>query len=192
MIRKVLIFLITGIAALIFIAVLVHAVFYSSVNDLTVPSAAHISSNKYPTNLSIPVLNIHAKVQQVGVTANGKMAVPANFTDVGWYRYGTVPGQHGSAVIDGHVDNGLAFPGVFVNLYKLKPGDDIYVTMNNNTVLHFVMTASQAYDKNYNDTNNIFNDKSGKLLKLITCTGSWLPTERTHSQRLVVTAVLKN
>ena len=190
--KRIFIGIIAVIAGVIFAVTLVHALFYSSAADLTVPHAAPvaISNADYPVTLSIPKLNIHAAVQQVGVTADGKMAVPTNFTDVGWYKYGTVPGQTGSAVIAGHVDDGLAIPAVFIDLDKLQPGDDIYIVTKENHVLHFVMTGSQAYDRNAN-TDQIFNEKDGKILRLITCTGDWLPLQRTHNQRLVVTAVLR-
>lgn len=144
----------------------------------------------YPVSLSIPAINVQAHIQEVGLTKTGNMAVPTNFTDVGWYDQGTVPGDIGSAVIDGHVDDGLAFPAVLANLAQLNSGDAIYITMNNGTILHFVMTGSQAYDKNTN-ANEIFNEKDGRILRLITCTGDWLPLLRTHDQRLVVTAVLE-
>ncbi|HTH93332.1 MAG TPA: class F sortase [Candidatus Paceibacterota bacterium] len=192
MFKKIGIAILTLFAIVIFFGTLSQALFHSSASDLTVPQAhadATVTTD-HPVTLYIPALNIDAKVQQVGLTISGKMAVPTNYTDVGWYKYGTLPGQTGSAVIAGHVDDGLALPGVFINLDQLKPGDDIYVAMSDKHTLHYVVTNSIAYSKDA-DTSTIFNDKSGKLLKLITCTGTWLPTQSTHDQRLVVTAVEK-
>lgn len=173
--------------------IVIGALSRSPQRDVTVPAhnavaAATIAGNT-PVLLSIPAIDVTANVQQVGLTASGKMAVPNNFRDVGWYRYGTVPGHTGSAVIAGHVNNGLAFPAVFSKLDQLTPGDDIYLTTKNGKKLHFVVVSSQAYSKDA-ATADIFSDDSGKLLKLITCTGTWLPSLKTHDQRLVVTAVL--
>ncbi len=180
-------------AIALFVTVLSRALLYSPDSDITVPVADAImqpaAKGNYPVRLSIPSIGVDAKVQQVGIAGNGNMAVPTNFTDVGWYEYGTVPGQAGSAVIDGHVDDGLAFPAVFANLDQLQAGNTIVITMSSGTVLHYVVTGSQAYDKDDTDTAAIFNDNNGKIIQLITCTGSWLPLQRTHTERLVVTAV---
>ena len=188
--KRVALYIITGIAIGVFCFVLIHAFFYSSFSDLTAPSNIKVTNIDYPVHIVIPRLNIDTKVNKVGITASGKMAVPSNYTDTGWYKYGTVPGQKGAAVIAGHVDNGLALPGVFKNLNQLKKGDDIYVTLQNSTTLHFVVQGSKVYDKDA-ATDEIFNEDKDSLLRLITCTGSWLPTEGTHDQRLVVTAKLK-
>jgi LPXTG-site transpeptidase (sortase) family protein len=182
------------IAIVVFAVVLVNAVFYSSASDITAPTNENVAipNNDYPVSLSIPAIKLTAKVQEVGVTTDGKMAVPTNYTDVGWYKYGPLPGQVGAAVIAGHVDDGLALPAVFINLSELKPGDDIYVTMKDGQQLHFVMTGSQTYDRNAN-TESIFHtdDNTSRILRLITCAGTWIPSLATHNERLVVTAVLK-
>lgn len=179
------------VAAAAFFVVLAHALLFSSARDLTVATAsdAQVPGNT-PIHLLIPAIGVNAKIQNVGVTRSGRMAVPNSFSDTGWYKYGPVPGQQGSAVIAGHVDDGLAFPGVFKNLNGLRVGDDIYVTLKSGTTLHFVVTGSEAYSKDAT-TGDIFSDSSGTLLKLITCTGTWLPDQETHDQRLVVTAKLQ-
>ena len=93
-----------------------------------------------PERLIIPKLSIHALVHPVGIRADGTMGVPSNFTDVAWYKYGPAPGEKGSAVIDGHVDNALALPGVFKHLSELAPGDDVYVETASSTEVHFIVT----------------------------------------------------
>ncbi len=186
---------VVGIAAVVFVMLFSRAVLYSPTDDLTVPvaHAAAPASNTvavHPVAIAIPALHINTKIQEVGITKSGAMAVPTNFSDVGWYKYGTLPGQQGSAVLAGHVDDGLALPGVFSNLDKLKPGDTITITMSDKSVLNFVMTTSTVYDKNAK-TNGIFSDMSGTYIKLITCTGTWLPSFHTHDKRLVITAALE-
>ena len=68
--------------------------------------------------ISIPAIKVDAKIQEVGITAKGNMAAPRTFSEVGWYKYGPRPGETGSAVLAGHVDNGIAFPAVFSKLDK--------------------------------------------------------------------------
>ena len=129
--------IITGILILIALAVftdtLVKAVWLPSEDseDLWpeksfIPVEALASSKDstgYPLRLEIPKLNINSKIKYVGLTPKGNMASPRSFSDVGWYKYGVRPGEQGSAVIAGHVNNGLSRPAVFWNLNELQKGD---------------------------------------------------------------------
>lgn len=150
---------------------------------------AHIPDS-YPSRLSIPRLNIDAHVQQLGITQNGSLGTPSNFVDVGWYALGTIPGNKGSAIIDGHVDNGLALAGVFKHLSSVVIGDNVYVTNYGGTTTHFIVTDIESYDYKNAPIEMIFNDNTGSYLKLITCGGNWVPGGRTYDRRIVVTAVL--
>ncbi len=190
-------------AIFIFGFVLVRAFFYFPSDEVPLPQdaiAKTVSENgvakvidapnfDLSMRLLIPSIKVDAKIIEVGVTKKGNMAAPRNFSDVGWYKYGTFPGDKGSAVIAGHVDNGLAFPAVFSNLKNLKKGDDIFIQDKDGVALHFIVTRSDVYDFD-SAPEGVFDDKSGKYLKLITCTGVWLSEYRTHNKRLVVTSVL--
>jgi sortase A len=140
-----------------------------------------------PLQLSIPSIGVSAKVQQVGVTAKGAMGIPSNFTDVAWYKYGTIPGEVGSAVIDGHVDNALGLNGVFKKLDHVKVGDDVYVTDAKGNKIHFVVRQIQEFPYADAPSEEIFKESSRSLLRLITCSGKWLRSAKTYDTRLVVT-----
>ncbi len=176
--------------------VIVNSLFYSPEDEVSLPTSLKKSlasevprdATTFPERLKIPSILVDATVQDVGITRKGNMSTPSNFTDVGWFKYGTVPGEMGSAVIAGHVDNGLALPGVFANLDKIKVGDDIYVETAGGKKIQFKVTSKKLYE--YTDkTDEVFNENDGSYLKLITCAGVWLPENRTHDQRLVVTAI---
>ncbi len=141
-----------------------------------------------PSHLKIPSIAIDAKVQHVGLTANGAMGIPTNFTDVAWYKYGTIPGEVGSAVIDGHLDNGLGLSGVFKRLKELTPGDDVYVIDKNGTEIHFLVTDVKEYNYTEAPTEEIFNESEKSLLRLITCGGKWVKAAKTYETRVIVTA----
>ena len=115
---------------------------------------------------------------------------PNNFTDVGWYKLGVIPGQPGSAVIDGHVDNGLDLAGVFKHLSDIKVGDDIYVVNRAGVQTHFVVSEIDSYDYQNVPTDLIFNQSGPAQLHLITCQGDWVSGGDTYDHRLVVTATL--
>lgn len=139
-----------------------------------------------PDRLNIPALDLDAIVLRVGVTPKGNMAVPPNYIDVGWYKYGTVPGQVGSAVFAGHVDNGLGFDGVFKHLNKLKIDDDIYVITKKGTRLHFIVEGIESYPYTEVPTNRLFKNSDAIRLNLVTCDGGWIQGEKTYDRRLVV------
>ncbi len=145
----------------------------------------------YPARLVIPSLGVDADVQRVGITAKGNMGIPSNFSDVGWYSQGVIPGNFGNALIDGHVDNALGLPGVFSNLEELKIGDEVIVKTVGGKNLTYVVTSSVWYDYRKVPMAEMVYQKNVKGLKLITCGGVWIQDSKMYDQRLVVSAVLK-
>jgi LPXTG-site transpeptidase (sortase) family protein len=139
-----------------------------------------------PVRLTIPVININAVIQYVGVTSDGTMEVPTNATDVGWFKLGPKPGEKGSSVIAGHFDNENGGVGVFVNLYKLKKGDKLFVEDNKGKVTTFIVRESRTYNPGYAD--DVFSESNNTHLNLITCDGLWDGAEKSYSKRLVVFA----
>ena len=181
-------------AGFVFGQTAVEALWYAPDTEVPVPeigSSAELAlPEDYPTRFRVPVLGIDARVQHVGVNAKGNMAAPNNFTDVGWYKYGTPPGFVGSAVVAGHVDNGLGLPGVFKDLSELKIGDDIFVEREDGVELRFVVTEIQVYPYTHVPRDILFSRTDVARLNLITCEGAWVAGERTYDQRLVVYAEL--
>lgn len=139
-----------------------------------------------PVRLIIPVINVNAGIQQVGVTSKGEMDVPSNTVDVGWFKFGSRPGEKGSAVIDGHFNNENGEAGVFFNLYKLKQGDKLYTEDDRGIMTTFIVQKSRAYDPGYAE--EVFSSSDSAHLNLITCDGMWDGTKKSYSKRLVVFA----
>src|SRR6185369_4384139 len=96
---------VVAVAVVVFVMTLTNATFYSASDEVSTTAGGQ-TGGRTPTRLRIETAGVNAPVQRVGVGKSGNMAVPTNYTDVGWYREGVVPGEAGSAVIDGHVDNG--------------------------------------------------------------------------------------
>lgn len=180
-------------AGVLFTNTLVGALFYNPDTEISIPveSSIPLTPLQEPTRLRIPALSINTPVQHVGVNAKGNMAAPNNFTDVGWYKYGVVPGGDGSAVMAGHVDNGLALAGVFKRLSELKTGDEVLVERVDGSIATFVVTSSRRYPYNKVPTEIIFNPLGSARLNLITCEGAWVKALKTYDERLVVFTKLK-
>jgi sortase A len=142
-----------------------------------------------PVTLIIPALSIDTHIQSVGKTASGAMANPQGaykFREVGWYKFGPRPGQAGSAVID-HLDNALSLKGVFYHLDQLQVGDSVIVRTASSTQAVFRVTGSKVYDYKQSNAEEVFLSADGKAhLNLITCDGTWVQSEKSYTQRLVV------
>jgi LPXTG-site transpeptidase (sortase) family protein len=139
-----------------------------------------------PVRLEIPKINVDAMVDSVGLTSDGAVDVPKGPADVAWFDLGPRPGENGSSVIDGHSGWKDGIPAIFDNLYKLQKGDKVYVKDAKGMTISFVVREILTYDP-HADASNVFNSSDGKAhLNLITCTGTWNETDKTHSERLVV------
>jgi sortase (surface protein transpeptidase) len=185
---------ITAVAVVVFATTLLRgAVFSSNPDELSTPVPRQVAAvgSGLPDRLIIPTLNIDAHVQHVGLGKSGNMAVPTNYTDVAWYRLGAVPGSMGSAVFDGHVDNGFSLPGVFKHLSDIQVGDSIFVQDSAGKRLEFVVEQATAYPLESVPLERIFKRADAARLVLITCDGAWLKDKKTYDERLVVFAKLK-
>ncbi len=151
-----------------------------------------VDSGGLPSRVMIPKIGLDSPVEHVGITYRGNMGTPKNITNTGWYKYGTIPGELGSAVIDGHVDNGFNLPGVFSKLKDLNPGDDIYVETDKGVKLHFVVEEKKIYPYKEVPLEEVFNRNDTGRLNLITCEGDWIDEAETDENRLIVYARLVN
>jgi LPXTG-site transpeptidase (sortase) family protein len=157
------------------------------------PAAA--SAMPMPTAVIIPKIRVNSPIVPMGLTSDNRMAVPDNFSEVGWFAGSgaTIPGNVGNAVLGAHVDNGGTKPtigGVFKDLHALKVGDDIYVSRAGLSTLHYLVVAIKIYAYDSATTDLIFGPSQERHLNLITCYGTWLPVARTYNKRLVVFATL--
>ena len=138
-----------------------------------------------PVKLAIPAIGVTAPVELVGLTADGAMDVPKQWSDVGWYEYGPTPGTVGNAAIAGHLDSTTA-PAVFWRLGSLKVGDKVLVTLSNGTTVTFVVKQKVSYPYNAAPIAKVFGPASTPNLNLITCGGSWDAFTKNYSNRTVV------
>jgi sortase A len=154
-------------------------------------SAVSVLNGDRPTQLAIPSIGLSAMVDKVGKTATGNVGSPHNLTNVGWFTGGVVPGQEGNALMDGHVDNGLGLAGVFNRLGDVRPGSEVMVTLSSGALVDFTVTGVQSYPYGQVPMSELLSSKADKpTLRLITCEGTWLSSQKTYADRLVVTAAL--
>lgn len=186
--------LITSMAGIIYLVVLN---FPASTEPNTVtqensalPAAKPKEDIGTPIKFEIPVLGVSSDVQNVGLTKTGNMGTPSGpdkYRDIAWFKIGPRPGQEGSAVVAGHLDNGFGLEAVFYNLNQLKAGDEVIITTDKGERAVFRVLSQEIYDYKNAPTGEIFNRKDGRaLLNLITCDGTWIKSEKSYDKRLVV------
>ncbi|HVT69201.1 MAG TPA: class F sortase [Trebonia sp.] len=107
-------------------------------------------------------------------------------TSAGWYRFTAVPGAAGNAVIVGHVDT-YTGPGVFYDLYLLRPGDPVYVTADG-TQRRFRVTSVRELAKSAFPVNQVFGGTGKHQLWLITCGGGFDYQTGHYLDNIVVSA----
>jgi sortase (surface protein transpeptidase) len=140
-----------------------------------------------PFHLTIDRIGVDAPVVAVGVEpGTNEMQIPG-LDDVGWYQYGSLPGDAtGTAVLVGHVD-GDGRPGVFANLRDLVPGDTFAVTLPDGTARAFAVTGLQQFDKQALPS-DLFARGGPPRLALITCGGPFDPATGHYVDNVVVVA----
>jgi len=142
-----------------------------------------------PRALYIDKLGIRARVISVGTASDNSMQTPKNIYDSGWYTGSAKPGTIGAVVIDGHA-SGSTRMGLFAYIDTLKSGDEIRIEQGDGTVFRYKVVHNQTTPMNDVDMSKVLQPYGGASqgLTLITCTGKWLPAQRTYDHRVIVYA----
>lgn len=142
-----------------------------------------------PTRLSIPVLDVDAEVVPVGVDPDGLMEIPASGQQVGWYRYGTAPGEErGSVVLASHINTRDEGDGVLTALHQLKPGDTLVVTLEDGRAVEYEVTDRQTVNKENLEPRALFDRAGPARLALVTCGGPWQEDRSSYRDNVIVLA----
>lgn len=139
-----------------------------------------------PIRLTIPIINVNANIEHVGLTAQGAVGAPNNFSNVAWFNLWPRPGENGNAIISGHYGIKNGKPSVFDNLHKLKRGDKLYVEDSSGAITTFIVRTIRRYNPNA-IVPEVFNSTDSKShLNIITCEGIWDTISKNYSKRLIV------
>lgn len=158
-------------------------------NDSSVLADLAGESRSRPEWLIIPALGIDAPVGAYGVDAGGEMEVPDNVNEAGWYEFGPLPGEAGSAVVAAHVDLAGHGRGLFYDLGLLEPGDQVLVRFSDSSEAAFQVVARSTYLKSELPLDAIFSRSGDPVLTLITCGGGFSRSTGRYDSNVVVYAV---
>lgn len=139
-----------------------------------------------PAYLSIPSLGVFTRVEYVTVDKDNNMDIPKDPNNAAWFKPGTVPGNPGNAVMDGHL-NWYGIPqGIFFHLGTLKAGDRLYVRDDKGRDRAFVVTKQLICGFNNCPLVDVFGPTTATRLNLITCDGTFNRTTQNYDKRMIV------
>ena len=145
-----------------------------------------------PVHLSIPIIGVSVPLSVLTLNKNGTVNVPTSFSEPGWYNGDRSPGQKGSAVILGHVDN-YHGPAVFFHLDKLNLGNRVDVTLADGHKLVFAVIGIRMYKKTNFPDALVYGSRTYPALQLVTCGGIFDPSTGHYLSNIVVfTALIKS
>lgn len=151
-----------------------------------VPTAVVVRAAAPPVSLVVPRLRLDTRLIGLRKDAAGRLAVPPDPQQAGWYSQGPAPGDRGPAVITGHVDS-YRGPGVFFELRTMKTGDAIGVRRADGTRVDYTVTKVATYPKRKFPTAEVYGGSTPGL-RLITCGGTFDRRARSYLSNIVVYA----
>ncbi|MDX3372364.1 class F sortase [Streptomyces sp. ME02-6987-2C] len=127
-----------------------------------------------PDQVSIPAIQVDAPVMGVGLDADGWVDAPPPEDPnlAGWFTGAVSPGEKGTAVVVGHVDNQQG-PAVFYGLGALKRGNKVEVHRQDGKTAVFEIYGIEVFEKNNFPGDRVYGSKGSPELRVITCGGGF-------------------
>lgn len=123
-------------------------------------------------SIAIPSLGIEAEFNATGRSSNGKeMVIPTDLSKLGLWDEGVVDfsADEGVSLLAGHnIYNGKR--GVLYDLYKVGPGDPVFVKDGKGTVTKWAVSSLRAEERS-DIHRELFLTGGPRVLSLVTCGG---------------------
>lgn len=138
-----------------------------------------------PVRIRIPSIRVNAPLTGLGLTGSGSLEAPpaADTNLAGWYEAGTMPGETGTAIVAGHVDNARG-PAVFYDLGAVTKDSTIEVDRRDRSTAVFTVDAVEVYEAKDFPDDRVYGAAHRPELRVITCGGGY--TKATGYQGNVV------
>ncbi|MDT0405341.1 MULTISPECIES: class F sortase [Streptomyces] len=127
-----------------------------------------------PDRVTIPAIQVDAPVIPVGLDADGWVAAPPPQDPnlAGWFTGAVSPGEKGTSVVVGHVDNAQG-PAVFYGLGALKKGNRVEILRKDGRTAVFEVYGIEVFAKNDFPGDRVYASKGTAELRVITCGGGF-------------------
>ncbi|MFF1699632.1 class F sortase [Streptomyces sp. NPDC058257] len=124
--------------------------------------------------VGIKGIRVDAPVMPVGLDSEGWVDAPPPEDPnlAGWFTGAVSPGEKGTSVIVGHVDNQQG-PAVFYGLGSLKKGNRVEVLRWDRKTAVFEIYGIEVFEKDDFPGRRVYKDKGTPELRVITCGGGF-------------------
>ncbi|MEU1195043.1 class F sortase [Streptomyces sp. NPDC005813] len=124
--------------------------------------------------VKIPAIQVDAPTVPVGLDIGGWVDAPPPDDPnlAGWFTGAVSPGEKGTSVIVGHVDN-MQGPAVFYGLGALKKGNKVEVLREDRKTAVFEVYGVDVFEKSNFPGDRVYGSKGTPELRVITCGGGF-------------------
>ncbi|MFH8484184.1 class F sortase [Streptomyces longisporoflavus] len=124
--------------------------------------------------VKIKGIQVEAPVMPVGLDSEGWVDAPPPEDPnlAGWFTGAVSPGEKGTSVLVGHVDNEQG-PAVFYGLGSLKKGNRVEVLRRDRKTAVFKIYGIEVFEKDNFPGERVYGDKGTPELRVITCGGGF-------------------
>ncbi|CAL9642211.1 class F sortase [Streptomyces sp. enrichment culture] len=131
-----------------------------------------------PDRVRIPAIRVDAPMIPVGLDPDGWVGAPPPEDPnlAGWFTGAVTPGEKGTAVVVGHVDNQQG-PAVFYGLGALKKGNRVEVARQDGKTAVFEIYGVEVFEKDNFPGDRVYGSKGAAELRVITCGGGFSKQE---------------
>lgn len=122
----------------------------------------------------IKELRVNAPAIAVGLDAEGWVDAPPPDDPnlAGWFTGAVSPGEKGTAVVVGHVDNQQG-PAVFYGLGSLEKGDRVEIVRRDRRTAVFKIYGIEVFEKDNFPGDRVYANGGAPELRVITCGGGF-------------------
>ena len=161
-----------------------------STQDRAAPVRAPVMTkvNTAPVRISITGRTRQIPVVPVGVVDNGRLEVPDDPRNVGWWAGGAAPGDPlGTVVLAGHLDSADQGLGVFATLLNVRTGQRVTIRDATGHQHRYEVTTRRSYPRDQLPA-WVFQRRGSPRLILLTCGGRYDTRRHHYTQTVVVLA----
>ncbi|MBV1941510.1 class F sortase [Streptomyces sp. BV286] len=146
----------------------------SNAMDRSRPGAPAPLSFSVVDRIRIPAIRVDAPAVPVGLDMEGWVDAPPPEDPnlAGWFSGAVSPGEKGTAVVVGHVDNSQG-PAVFYGLGALKKGNRVEVGRKDGKTAVFEIYGIEVFEKNNFPGDRVYGNSGTPELRVITCGGGF-------------------